>query len=154
MIREAHLEAACCDLVAEVVRGAGSANLKVTGLSMFPAIWPGDVLTVRSQSPDLLEPGQIILYRRNGKLTAHRVIRVSGDELITQGDCVPSFDQPVHASEVVGQVAGICRNSRMVKLQQSLGQRAAAWVLRRSAWCTRILLHLHAAVQRFTAVPE
>jgi len=154
MIREAHLEAACCDLVTEVVRGAGSASLKVTGLSMLPAIWPGDVLTVRSQSPDLLEPGQIILYHRNGKLTAHRIVRVSGEELITQGDCVPSFDQPVQFSEIVGQVAGISRSGRMVKLQQSLGQRAAAWVLRRSEWCTRILLHLRAAAQRFTAVPE
>ena len=154
MIREAHLEAACCDLVTEVVRGAGSASLKVTGLSMLPAIWPGDVLTVRSQSPDLLEPGQIILYHRNGKLTAHRIIRVSGEELITQGDCVPSFDQPVQFSEIVGQVAGISRSGRMVKLQQSLGQRAAAWVLRRSEWCIRTLLHLHAAARRFTAVPE
>jgi hypothetical protein len=154
MIRETHFEAACCDLVAELVREAGSASLKVTGLSMLPAIWPGDVLTVRSQSPDLLLPGQIILYQRNGRLTAHRIIRVAGDELITQGDCVPSLDQPVSASEVLGRVVAVCRDGRTVELQQSLGQRAAAWVLRRSEWCTRILLHLHAAAQRFMAVPE
>jgi len=154
MIREAHIEAACCDLVTRVVRGAGSASLRVTGLSMLPAIWPGDVLTVRSQSPDMLQPGQVILYQRNGRLTAHRIIRVSGDELITQGDCVPSFDQPVRFNEIVGQVAGISRNGRAVKLQQSPGQRAAAWVLRRSEWCTRMLLRLHAAGQRLAAVPE
>lgn len=154
MIREAHFEAACCDLVARVVRGAGLANLKVTGLSMLPAIWPGDLLTVRSLPPDRLQPGQILLYRRQGKLTAHRILRIAGDHLVTRGDCVPSLDPPVAWDEVVGQVVGISRNGRPVKLQPSLGQRAAAWLLRRSEACTWLLLHLRAALQRFTELSQ
>jgi signal peptidase I len=148
MIREAHLEMACCDLLAAVVRDTGCARLKVTGLSMLPAIWPGDVLLVRSQPSDQLQPGQILLYRRNGRLTAHRIIRIDGDHLLTRGDCVPALDQPVQANEIVGRVVGITRNGRAVKLQPSLGQRVAAWVLRHSETCTRILWHLHAAARR------
>ena len=154
MIREAHLEAACCDLVARAVRGAGLASLKVTGFSMLPAIWPGDVLTVQSLSPDLLQPGQILLYRRHGKLTAHRILRVAGDHLVTRGDCVPSLDPPVGWDEVVGQVVGINRNGRAVKLQSSFWQRAAAGLLRRSQPCTWVLVCLRAAAQRFKAVSQ
>jgi signal peptidase len=152
MIREAHLEAACCDLLAGVVRDAGSARLKVTGLSMLPAIWPGDVLTVRSLSPELLQPGQILLYRRHRKLTAHRIVRVAGGHIVTRGDCIPSLDTPVGWDKVVGIVVGISRNGRAVKLESSPWQRAVAWLLRRSQPCTSLLVHLRAAARRLRAV--
>lgn len=142
---ETHLQSACCDLVAEVVRDSGSANLKVKGLSMLPAIWPGDVLTIRRQTLDRLEPGQIALFHREGRLTAHRVVRIEADSLVTRGDCVPCVDRPVRASEVVGQVEAIRRNGRAIEVHQSPWQRAAAWVLRRSGFCTRLLLHLYPA---------
>jgi signal peptidase len=154
MICEARLEAACCDLVADVVRSAGSASLRVTGLSMLPAIWPGDVLTVRRQAPDELKPGHIVLYRRGETLTAHRIVQIADEHLLTRGDCVPSLDIPVGFNDVVGQVVGICRNGRMVPLQQSSWQRVAAWILRRSEWCTKLLPRLRAAARRFTAAPE
>jgi len=154
MIRQAHLLEACCDLVAEVVRATGSAKLKVTGLSMLPAIWPGDVLTISRISPKLLEPDQIVLYRRNGKLTAHRVVQVAHDHFLTRGDCVPSLDPPVPFSAMVGQVIAVCRNGRAVKLQPSPWQRTAAWFLRHSDLSIRLLLHLRAASGHLTEIPE
>ena len=39
------------DLAAEVLRQFGEVRLKVTGASMLPSVWPGDVLTVRRRSP-------------------------------------------------------------------------------------------------------
>jgi len=154
MIREAHLLEACCDLVAEVVHATGSAKLKVTGLSMLPAIWPGDVLTVNRVSPKLLEPDQIVLYRRNGKLTAHRVVQVAHDHILTRGDCVPSLDPPVPFSAMVGQVVAVCRNGRAAKLQSSPWQRTAAWFLRHSELSIRLLMHFRAAAQHLTEIPE
>lgn len=154
MIREAHLHAACCDLVAEVVRATGSAKLQVTGLSMLPAIRPGDVLTVGKLSPDLLERGQIVLYRRNSKLTAHRVVQVAHDHLLTQGDCVPSLDPPVPFSATIGQVIAVCRGGRAVKLQPSPWQRSAAWFLRHSELSIRLLLHFRATPRRLAEIPE
>ena len=154
MIREAQLHEACCDLVAEVVCATGSAKLKVTGLSMLPAIWPGDVLTVNKISPKMLERGQIVLYRGDGKLTAHRVVQVAHDHFLTRGDCVPSLDPPVTFSAMVGLITDVCRNGRAAKLQPSPWQRAAAWFLRHSDLSIRLLLHLRAALQRLTEVPQ
>jgi len=154
MIREANLHSAGCDLVAEVVHAAGSATLKVTGLSMLPAIWPGDVLTVNRVSPKLLEPGQIVLYRRNGKLTAHRVVQVAHDHFLTRGDCVPSLDPPVPFGAIVGQVIAVCRNGREAKLQPSPWQRTAAWFLRHSELSIRLLLHFRAVARHIAEIPE
>jgi hypothetical protein len=154
MIREANLHSAGCDLVAEVVLATGSATLKVTGLSMLPAIWPSDVLTVNRVSPKLLEPGQIVLYRRNGKLTAHRIVQVAHDHFLTRGDCVPSLDPPVPFSAMVGQVVAVSRNGRAVKFQPSQWQRTAAWFLRHSELSIRLLLHFRAAARHLTRIPQ
>jgi hypothetical protein len=154
MIREAQLHEACCDLVAEVVCATGSATLKVTGLSMLPAIWPGDVLTVSRVSPTLIEPDQVVLYRHNGKFTAHRVVQVAHDHFLTRGDCVPSLDPPVTFSAMVGQVIAVSRNGRAVKFQPSPWQRTAAWFLRHSELSIRLLLHFRAALRHLTEIPE
>ena len=154
MIREANLHSAGCDLVADVVYATGSAKLKVNGLSMLPAIWPGDVLTISRISPKLLEPDQIVLYRRNGKLTAHRVVEVAHDHFLTRGDCVPSLDPPVTFSAMVGQVVGVSRNGRAVKFQPSPWQRTAAWFLRHSELSVRLLLHFRAALRHLTEIPQ
>ncbi len=132
----------CCELVEEVARTAGEVRLKVTGTSMLPAIWPGDVVTVRRCDPAELRRGQIILYRREGKLTAHRIRRISPDQLITRGDTVLSCDPPVRALGVVGQVVGILRNGRSIQPEWSFWHRAVGSMLRRSAGCTRIALRI------------
>jgi hypothetical protein len=149
MVAPAKYQQACCDLVVDVVRDAGSASLRVTGCSMLPAIWPGDVVTVERHSSDELQPGRIILFSRDGRLTAHRILRVSGEHIVTRGDSLPAPDAPVQHTAVVGQVVGICRNGRTVDPQCTPGQRFISSVLRNSEWCTRMFLRLTSPTRRF-----
>src|SRR5215475_14796812 len=111
-----------CELVADVARRFGEVRLKVTGASMIPSIWPGDVITIRHIDASL-QPGQIVLYSREGRLVAHRITRVQGDLLSTRGDSLPCDDPPIHALDVVGQVISVARNSRRQHLKQSLWRR-------------------------------
>ena len=71
MTQQTQRHAVCCELIQDVARTTGEVRLRVTGASMLPAIWPGDLLTVRRCDLSELEPGQIALYRRDGKLTAY-----------------------------------------------------------------------------------
>jgi hypothetical protein len=143
--------ASCCDLVAEVACRFGEARFRATGASMMPVVWPGDVLTVRSCEMTDLQPGQIALFRRSGRLVAHRVIRVDGDWLITRGDSVRHEDSPILKSDVVGQVVSVARlgvrRGRHVPSRRSLSKRslsgrsfwnrAGSHVLQRSDFCLR-----------------
>jgi hypothetical protein len=141
---QAQRRALCCELVSEVARSAGQVRLQVHGASMLPALWPGDVLTVQRCSCGDLRPGQLLLFRRNGTLTAHRVVRAGAASAITRGDALPACDEPVQAGEVVGQVVEVLRNGRIISSHQFLLQRPSArllsWLLARSELCTRILL--------------
>jgi len=148
MEKEIQRRALCCELVEEVARTAGEVRLKVTGGSMLPAIWPGDVIAVERCSFAELEPGQIVLYRHEGRLTAHRIQRISPSHVITRGDSVPSCDPPVGASGVVGRVASILRNGRAIQPGWSFFHRTVSSILRRSDCCTRVALRIALQVSR------
>jgi signal peptidase len=138
MERDTQRRAVCCELVDEVARASGEVRLKVNGASMLPALWPGDLITVQYCGLAELRRGQIVLHRQEGKLTAHRIQRISPNHLITRGDSVPACDPPVGADGVVGRVASILRNGRAIQPEWSFRNRAVSSILRRSDFCTRI----------------
>ena len=137
-----------CELIAEVAQTFGGVRLRVTGASMLPSIWPGDRLIVQRKPPNQIQPGQVILYRRNSGVVAHRVIARRGDQFVTHGDCMEHPDAPVHASEIVGEVVSVEREERRVAPEWTLWKQACAWALRRSDFAVRALLHWHCQSRR------
>ena len=87
-----------CQLAADAVRAFGKLRLEVTGSSMLPTIWPGDVLEVRHQGVAEIQSGDVVLFQRQGQLVAHRVVhrlgRPGGNLLITRGDRQSAADPP------------------------------------------------------------
>lgn len=105
-----------CDLAAEILRSAGNLRLQVTGSSMLPTIWPGDVLTIRRAGSGDVSAGDIVLVGRKQRLAAHRVIEIiescDGTEILTRGDSMAALDPPVSDADLLGKVASIVRDKR------------------------------------------
>ena len=92
----------------------GRARLRVFGLSMWPAVKPGDVLEVRAVPAHDLIPGDVILFVRHGALFAHRLVEVGGRTgrlLRTRGDAHWRCDPLLRPSQVLGRVESVCRGS-------------------------------------------
>ena len=142
MDAETQHSAVCCELVHSVARSCGEVRLKVTGSSMLPVVWPGDEITVTRREVAELQPGEIVLYRRDGGLTAHRIERIAHDHLITRGDSLPSSDPPVRPDEIVGRVLSIFRNGRSVRPERSSASRIVSLILHRSDLSRRFALYL------------
>jgi signal peptidase len=70
-------------LAAEVLRSSGELRLRVTGTSMLPAIWPGEVLLIRRDGAAQAGPGDRLMHD----------------------------DQPVSAGELLGRVVGVPRQT-------------------------------------------
>src|SRR5215472_5701874 len=135
-----------CELIAKVLQAEYEARIRVTGTSMLPAIWPGDVLLVRPLGDTDFAKGNIVLFLRNGRLFAHRVVDRSDDRLITRGDAVPDCDPPVSASELLGVVAGIVRNDgsmRVVPSAPPMRHGMIALAVRHSQLAYRMVLKVH-----------
>ena len=142
-------------LAIEVMRSVGEAQLTVGGASMLPSIWPGDILEIHRVGADLAR-GDIVVFARDNRLVVHRVLGVNRERdeviLLTQGDRSPRADSPVSANELLGKVRAIRRGHRNIIPRRTRWTQTAAWVLRRSELCTRVLLHL-AAVRRNSSTP-
>ena len=148
MIAEAERHAVCCELVHDVARALGEVMLQAAGASMIPAIWPGDLLTVRPCAVSSLRSGQVILFRRGDKLFAHRIQRINDDNIVTRGDSVREFDPPVAECEVVGRVECIRRGNRAVAPTLTLWNGIASFLLRRSDIVLRGTLFLSRRLRR------
>lgn len=154
MSAETQRRAACCALVKDVAWGGGDVRLMVSGASMLPVLWPGDVVTVRQCAFGEFEPGEIAVFHQQEMLVTHRVVGVAGDCLTTCGDARTRLDEPVHPNEIVGRVVRIARGGRSMDAERTLGpertlgQRAAAWIFRRSDFCVRVTLYVSRRLRR------
>jgi len=133
-----------CELASELLRSAGTLRLRITGTSMVPIVWPGDILTVRGHDASEALPGDIVLFHRAGKLVAHRVVertfRENEIQWVTRGDSVVDNDAPISGHELLGRVTAIERRSRRRILHRSLASRLISWILRSSHFCRRLVL--------------
>lgn len=148
------VHAAKCELAEKTLRLFGSLRLRVTGFSMLPSVWPGDVLLIRGQQIDQVYPGDIVLFARHGRLIAHRVVLKTDDleapRLVTQGDALPSQDSPISSAQLLGKVSGILRAGEWVQPARrlSFGARTVAMLLSRSGRAIAILARLRASRRR------
>ena len=133
-------------LASEILQEFGKLNLRVHGNSMVPAIFPGEIVTVRRTPGGEVRCGDIILYARGDRFFVHRVIRRTETfaEIgwITRGDALSDDDAPVSERELLGAVTSIQRGGKQVPLPRTraLSKRVAAWCARRSCVALAICL--------------
>jgi signal peptidase I len=138
-----------CELAAEVLRSSGTLRLRVTGWSMLPTVWPGDTLIVERVDSAEVAEGEIVLFSRERRLVAHRVLKNKGSEMSTRGDSMTAVDSPVNKNELLGRVDSIVRNGRRIEPRRTLGagERAIASIVKRSEVAARVVVGVHGLLQ-------
>lgn len=137
------------ELAGEMLRRFGTLRLQVTGHSMLPSIWPGDTLIIEQRHLGDVSAGDIVLYAREGRLCAHRVVRKDGDlenpRLVTQGDAMLTADAPIAAEEFLGRVSQILHAGKLIapSAVPTLQNKLVAGVARYSTLAARFLVHWH-----------
>jgi signal peptidase I len=129
-------------LIAEGVDRFGQARVAVDGVSMLPAIRPGDVLLIAPRTITQIMPADIVLFTVGARLFAHRVVRIGTGQsgspfLVTKGDTHRHEDRPIVASQLVGRVVGLWRDGRA---------RAGPFPYSRAASVARMIGRLYARV--------
>lgn len=99
--------------------------IPVRGASMWPALRAGDALElVPLDGP--VSPGDVVLARMAPGLVAHRVLAVSADRVLLQGDACPSPDGWVARAQLVGRAGRVRRRARV--LSRSAWDRGPRWL--------------------------
>jgi signal peptidase I len=138
-INQRLLPASVLEAALEIWSQAGKQySIPITGCSMLPLIQEGDRVLV-AHSCASVRRGDVIVFRRGGRLVAHRVLRIyrrqSEPVFITKGDNVRRLDPPVNGSEVVGRVLTVERGGWQMALDTA-AWRAVGWLIALStlAW--------------------
>ncbi len=141
--------AAKCELAAEVLRSSGRLRLQVSGWSMLPSIWPGDTLHVEQVEFSEMAEGEIILFRRERRLFAHRIVKSESSDIVTRGDSMAAPDSPIEKHEIIGRVASIVRNGKSLQPRTSLRvhERVVAGVVQHSELAARVLVGARGLLQ-------
>lgn len=134
-----------CELAREVLETSGTLRLQVTGWSMLPSIWPGDTLLIERASYEMVSDGDIVLFSRDGRLFAHRVVSMqtaAAGTITTRGDAMPQADSPVSSQDLLGKVSFILRNGQRIQPSRKLGvsRRAIAALASSSEIAARVVV--------------
>jgi hypothetical protein len=138
-----------CELVDEVLRVFGTVRLRVTGFSMLPSVWPGDTLIILRRNIEGVAVGDIVLYCREARLFAHRVISRADSpgkpNIFVQGDALPAPDGLILWSEILGTVSRIIRNGRYLEPSTRLRyyERLIGSLISRSQSLARVVVFIH-----------
>ena len=107
------------DLTTELLSQGATVRFRPSGRSMYPSIREGEVITVEPVAASDVKLADIVLYRSERGLIAHRVIEIASRDARVfrlQGDASLSCDEPVAAEQILGRVVGVQRNGRSVGL--------------------------------------
>ena len=109
------------DVSTELLRSGQSIRFRAPGRSMHLTIKEGEIITVQPVAPSAVKIGDIILYRFEGGVIAHRVVRIErgedgGSRFILRGDASGVPDEPVEPSQVLGKVVSVERGGRSIDL--------------------------------------
>jgi hypothetical protein len=91
-------------LVADALHRSGYMRLRVRGESMLPALWPGDVVEIASCSLEDINPGEIVLALRDGRLFLHRFVSSTLNGFKLCGDSMPGADPWFTPAELLGRL--------------------------------------------------
>ena len=100
-------------------QAGGQHSIPITGRSMLPLIRDGDLVLV-AHGHAAVRQGDVVVFRREGELVAHRVLRVygsgAGKRFLTKGDNALRLDPLLSAEEIVGRVLDVRRGDRQMSL--------------------------------------
>lgn len=124
-------------LLAAVLEKGVPFRFTAAGCSMTPFIRDGDVITV---APGRIRFGDTVafVHPRFGKLTVHRVVRISPDGYLIKGDNVLEPDGTVPRTSLLGRVVRVEHRSGHVRLGLGI-ERAAIAFLSRRGWLIPVI---------------
>ena len=125
-------------LITETLETRGRVLLKTYGSSMQPWMKPGDISLIRKTAVENVLPGDLVLFRRQGRLFLHRVVRERFNsgvrEISTKGDAHPEADGWIGKEELLGRVAHVFRAAGQGKVGTAPHSRMGLLIAQVSLW--------------------
>ncbi len=88
--------------------------LKTDGMSMFPLLYPGDVVHFKKMQLEQVEVNDIVVVEEDGRLFTHRVVYKGSDYLVTGGDNNLASDGRIDETQLLGRMTKVERDGQEI----------------------------------------
>ncbi len=96
-------------------------EFQVVSNSMYPVLKIGDKISVKETPLNKLSCGDIVVYKLNQRLIAHRFLYLNdSDSFVTQGDNTSAIDQPIDKENLLGKITLIEKKDIQINLENKL----------------------------------
>lgn len=99
---------------------------RVIGSSMLPTIQVGDVLFLEKVPDDRIRVGELVVFRKNGKLLCHRImIRYSKGgvtKFIEKGDNSLAWGNLISGEQIIGRVCKVYRGGKQIAVTSPIAK--------------------------------
>lgn len=112
--------------VVDLLRDGISVRFRASGDSMHPSLHCGDHVHVAPVAPAALLIGDVVLAKAPRGLTAHRIVRVTGEAVTTRGDNALRSDAPLPPDAILGRVTSVERRGAFLLLPPAPARIAVA----------------------------
>lgn len=140
-------------LFREAIEHRKPVSFVLEGMSMFPSLRQGDVLTVHPVNAAQLREGDIIAYqdKETGRVIVHRLIRClrmeNGCSLVTAADAGCHHPDPVFdaGQALIARVISVARKGKLIDLTSwpaQAGARLKAFFMARAPLLVRVYQRL------------
>jgi polysaccharide export outer membrane protein len=106
------------NISASLLKSGYSIEFHASGKSMYPTIRDGELITVQPVTISEVKNGDIVLYRNEKGVIAHRVVHVNKPNLLLRGDSSNTLDAPVMPDQILGKVISTKRAGRKIRLNK------------------------------------
>lgn len=96
------------EVIVDLLQRGHAVEFRVRGDSMHPSIREHDLVHVAPSGE--VRVNDVVLALADRGLTAHRVIAVNGEQVLTRGDNTPSADRALARDRILGKVVWVERN--------------------------------------------
>lgn len=86
-------------------------EIKMIGYSMYPVLKNGEIGCVEKCSPDIVKQGDVLVFKRDGKYIAHRLMKMNTTNgkrtFVAKGDNNKHYDNPFYETDLIGKISHI-----------------------------------------------
>lgn len=107
-------------LIREVLSNGSTFTMMPKGTSMLPLIREGQDSVILSPLPDEINPGNVVLYKRdNGQFVLHRVMKVKNGFFTMCGDNQVVFEKGIMQHHMIASVTGLIRDGEEIVFSEN-----------------------------------
>jgi hypothetical protein len=110
-------------LIIELLRAAEPVRFRARGGSMWPAIPGGSLVEVTPGAPR--SAGELVAFERAGRVVLHRVLRITAEGVVAQGDALEQADGVILHEHVLGTARVIERRGLVIRVPRARDLRLA-----------------------------